>query len=210
MSPSRYNGKIVILVLAAGASKRMGTCKLLLKVEHETLITRLINEIETIPNSSTFLITGAYHEDLKKELHGRHVDIQCNQEWQMGMGKSIAVGVQNILEKEDPRYIIVCVADQYFLKASVLQEMIKKQLEHPTSIILSKYAKASGPPSSFPKQYFEELLRLKDDQGAKQIVQKNQSHVQFIDFPNGCYDIDTLEDLRFAIELERSNKNEPS
>ena len=58
----------------------------------------------------------------------------------------------------------------------------------------SSYSNTLGVPALFDRSYFEELLRLNDESGAKSIILANRERVAELPFPEGKIDIDTVED----------------
>ena len=60
----------------------------------------------------------------------------------------------------------------------------------------------ASPPVYFDKSFFNELLQLKGDVGARGIIQKYIEDVQLIPFPKGDVDIDTSADYE---RLSRDN-----
>jgi molybdenum cofactor cytidylyltransferase len=51
-----------------------------------------------------------------------------------------------------------------------------------------------GVPALFDKTYYDQLLALPDDQGAKKILLQNRHDIWETDFPEGEIDIDTPDD----------------
>ena len=61
-----------------------------------------------------------------------------------------------------------------------------------------------GAPVLFDKIYFNELLNLKDDEGAKVVISKNKNVVELISANTILQDIDTPE--AYQKLLEKSNQ----
>jgi len=181
-----------ILIIAAGSSSRLGQPKQLLPFKDGNLLSHTIKVCLESEIGTVHLILGANNEAILKETDTSKCQVHFNPNWKNGMGSSIAFGIQQI--KEDIDGVIITMADQPFLK----KEQLKQLIEKPTSqIVISKYEEGKGPPTYFSKAYFEELSNLSGDDGAKAVIKKHQSIVQFVSFPKGNIDIDTKADLKY-------------
>jgi len=61
----------------------------------------------------------------------------------------------------------------------------------------SRYAGRNGVPAFFPKKYFDKLMELKGDAGARSLL----AMAPYQGLENGELDVDTLEDLERARDL---------
>jgi molybdenum cofactor cytidylyltransferase len=86
------------------------------------------------------------------------------------------------------------VCDQPHISSSILNGLIKTQQKTTKQIVTCNYGDSMGPPALFHKKYFEQLVKLSGDTGAKKIIQRNMNDVATILFPEGKIDIDTEED----------------
>ena len=120
--------------------------------------------------------------------------ISINKFWKKGIGESIAFGMREIMQKGNYEGLIISVADQPFLTADILKKLEKKIIDRKI-IIKSKYEKGSGPPVYFSKHFFEEIMKLTGDEGAKKLIKKYGDKVVHIDFFKGNIDVDREEDL---------------
>ncbi len=187
--------KIGIIILAAGKSERLGYPKQLLKINNKTLVQRMIDFAKALEVSAVYLITGAYHHQVERELSDDDIHVIHNPDYKNGMGVSISVGVrQAIMDKLDA--VIITMVDQRYLELSNLVALMDR-FANPTRIIISDYEEGSGPPSIFGSAYFDELSKLTGDHGAKPMVKKYYNLVSKVSFQRGNIDIDTPEDLQY-------------
>ena len=84
---------IAIVILAAGASKRMGEPKQLLKWGDTTLINHAINTAVAVNSKEILLVLGAHYELIEKSIENSEVTILNNLHWEKGLGKSIAFAI---------------------------------------------------------------------------------------------------------------------
>ena len=61
-------------------------------------------------------------------------------------------------------------------------------------IVACLYNNILGTPVLFKKEYFDVLLALKDNEGARKIIQSHPESVEAVPFPLGIFDVDTMQD----------------
>lgn len=186
--------KIAILIIAAGASRRLGQPKQLVSFRDTFLLNHIIQECQASEVGTIYIVLGANAAQIEPRLSS-DLSIFYHSNWSQGMGTSIAFGMQQIIAKGYDGVIVV-VGDQPFFSSFFLKKITQKQAETNGKIIISEYEKGMGPPSFFEKSLFSELSMLEGDTGAKSIVKKYQKEVERIAFPKGNIDIDTPEDLK--------------
>jgi molybdenum cofactor cytidylyltransferase len=185
--------KCGIILLAAGASRRLGRPKQLLVYKGQSLISNVLELMEAAAMPGV-VVLGANIEVIKKELSGTTIPIVENKQWNEGMGSSIVCGLEALMKIiTDLDGVIFLVCDQPFLTVSFLQELLIMQHKTGKPIIASSYGNTVGIPALFHETYFPELLSLKGDAGAKKIMQAHTTDMVTIDFSLGHIDIDTEE-----------------
>lgn len=189
------NSNIVILILAAGASSRMGSIKQLLPWKNTTL---LGNAIETAKKVSTdvYVVLGASAEEIKSTVK-EEVHFVINKDWENGLGSSIAYGVETIANNnKNYEGVLVMLADQPFINNNYLKELILLFKTKDKGIIATNYGSQVGVPVLFSVNYFNELQQLNKDFGAKNILKKYNEDVLKIQSKGKEKDIDTPEDYK--------------
>lgn len=194
----QYNiDNCAVVIIAAGESKRLGTPKQLLLVEEDTLLNRLIKTVQRAVNFPIYLVLGANAEKIQAQLPHTEINVVENKDWQEGMGSSIRLGVQAIIEsakKFDGVLILVC--DQPYLTEAAIQDLVTLQAAKKTAITASFYANIAGTPALFHHSVFSDLLALKGDQGARKIIQERDQELAKLQFEKGVLDIDTQDDYQ--------------
>lgn len=188
------NPKIAQLILAAGASTRMGEPKQLLPWKDTTLIGNAIRQSVALKNVSTFVVLGAYYELIQKEINHLPITVLNNMNWKLGMGTSIQLGVRAILDKDSSfDAVLISLIDQPLIQTADYQGLIADFLKSSKSIIASDLGNRIGVPAIFSKSIFKELMTLKEDFGARYIIQKNKEQVKTIPLTDQGIDIDTKQ-----------------
>ena len=184
-----------IVILAAGASTRLGKPKQLLQYRGKTLLAHAINEAVNSNADAIVVILGKNADQFKKEIDDRKVRVAVNSSWEEGMASSLRLGLGTLLN--DKPYIdavIFMVCDQPHVLSSILNELIVTQQKSTKQIVTCNYGDSIGPPALFHKKYFKDLMKLSGDTGARKIIQQNMNDMTTIVFPEGEIDIDTEED----------------
>ena len=198
--------KIAVVILAAGASKRMGTPKQLLNWGEESLISQTIKKALELKTQEIVVVLGANYKLIKSEIQHFPITILNNADWELGLGKSIAVSV-NYLLKKTPIIdgVLIKLTDQPFITVEYLNELISNFSTKTHPIVATSYInKKVGVPAVFDKEYFEKLSYLDDDFGARDIIRANDSFIKVLTPPIKNVDLDSKEDYE---KLYRENFN---
>ncbi|KAF2340420.1 nucleotidyltransferase family protein [Flavobacterium tistrianum] len=192
---NKHCNKTGIVILAAGNSSRLGRPKQLLLYKESTLLQNTILEALKVENSFLIVVTGSNHILIEKEFNLSEVKFSFNSEWESGMSSSIAKGISELLLlNPDCKQFILSVCDQPFVTSLVFENLINEYKKTGKGIAASAYAETLGTPALFHQKYFEELLDLKGQEGAKKLIKKYADDVVSVPFEKGNIDIDTEED----------------
>ena len=184
-----------IIILAAGNSSRLGQPKQLLRYKDTTFLEYIIGEASVIKEAAVIVVTGANHELIEKEIDASKIKIAFNPDWESGMSSSINTGLNKALQLfPEIEKCILAVCDQPFVSHSIFENLIAEYHKTKKGIVASSYAETVGTPVLFAKEYFNELLRLKGQEGAKKIINGFLEDTASTPFEKGNIDIDTEED----------------
>jgi len=192
--------KIGIVILAAGASRRLGSAKQLLKANDTQT---LLNHAATIALSTLFrpvvVVLGSNHEALANELSGLNLFLAINAQWQSGLASSVKCGLREVLNLQgDTDALIFMVCDQPYVTGPLLEALVTTYQASGKNIVASRYKEANGSPALFDRRFFPELEKLEGDKGALRLIHQYPDQAGFVPFPKGQIDIDTVEDyLRY-------------
>ena len=184
-----------IVILAGGASTRLGRPKQLLQYRGKTLLNHAVNEAINAKADAVVVILGKNADLFEGEIDKEEVRVVINKNWKEGMASSVRLGLDTLL-KSKPYIdaVILMVCDQPHISSSVLNELITKQQKTTKQIVTCNYGESIGPPALFHKKYFRDLAKLNGDVGARNIIEQNMHDVAMILFPEGNIDIDTEDD----------------
>ncbi|WP_347840636.1 nucleotidyltransferase family protein [uncultured Draconibacterium sp.] len=193
MSQNTY--KIAGLILAAGESKRCGTPKQLLPFKGTTLLNYTKKQLSKSLVDRTFVILGANANEIVKKSELNEPEIIVFNEWEQGMGASLAYACQTIFSKEEFDGILITLTDLPLVGAEHYQKMLQNFTEK-EDIVATLANNILGVPALFGADFFNSLLKLSGDKGAKTILQHNEKKVKRVINNNAGVDIDTMEDYQ--------------
>ncbi|MCM4166286.1 hypothetical protein DHD08_01170 [Arenibacter sp. H213] len=199
MKPIKSN--IAIMIMAAGASSRMGIAKQLLPWGKSTLIGNAIKNAKESNCSNVFVVLGANADAIKNSVGLKEEAIILNNDWESGLGSSIAFATRSILtpaEKYDG--ILVLLADQPLIDTSYLNQLITAFDGTDHSIIATQYTHGNGVPAIFGASHFLELQQLNTDSGARDIIRLHTEKLLNIDPKGKTADVDTYEEYLRLVE----------
>lgn len=185
------------IVLAAGASTRLGQPKQLVRIDGESLLHRTARLALETGCSPVLVVLGFEAKTLRAQLDGLAVDVIVNREWQEGMGASLRSGMDAIRKSDpQPNAVLILVCDQPRLTADHLRTLLARhQSARRIAITASVYARRAGVPALFSARLFSALLASSGDCGAKDLIRARAAEVQGIPWPAGELDLDLPEDL---------------
>jgi molybdenum cofactor cytidylyltransferase len=198
MSAEKNNKpNIGVIILAAGASSRLGRPKQLLLYNDITLLQHTVQAALTSKAQPVVVVLGAAAETMQNEIKRNDVHVVVNAEWKEGMASSIRCGIKAIAETSPAAEgVILLVCDQPFVTASLLNDLIAAYQKTARPVVACSYEATFGPPVFFHHSLFEELLQQKGDIGARGVVRQHADTVEVIPFPEGTFDVDTEADYK--------------
>lgn len=187
--------QVAAIILAAGASTRMGKSKQRLPWKSGTLLTHAVGTARQAGLSSVAVVLGADEDQNRGAITGENVTIVSNPGWERGMGSSLKAGLKNVLETGPMTdAVLVMVCDQPFVTGEHLRALAGLISKPQTKAAFSRYAGTTGVPAVFRKDLFDAILALGDDHGAKGIIrQLEKGQFETLELKNGEIDLDTYE-----------------
>ncbi|EZH75228.1 hypothetical protein ATO12_00185 [Aquimarina atlantica] len=198
--------KIAQLILAAGSSSRMGEPKQVLPWRNTTLIGHAIQRALLIKETSIYVVLGAHYDTVYKEICHFPVTILKNEEWQSGMGSTICSGIKAI-QQDKLSYdgVLISLVDQPLLDIAHFNTLINQFSKKSSVIAATVLDSGIGVPAIIPSKFFDELLQLQADFGARYIIKKHIDHINTVDALDKGVDIDTIAEYHAMIKSDFSS-----
>jgi molybdenum cofactor cytidylyltransferase len=186
------------ILLAAGASSRMGKLKGLLDWKGKPLINYQLEQLSTSPLDQIILVLGYQAEEYLSVIQHDMASLAIvhNEEWEEGKSSSIRKGLQAI--QQDCKTILFVNLDQPVTSQIVIQlihsfETSNKMIQIPL------FHHKRGHPILFSSQMLDELKQVNEQtQGLRNIVHNYSKEIQFVEIqdPIILYNFNTLLDYK--------------
>ena len=187
------NDSLHILVLAAGASVRLGQPKQLVRVGGRPALHSVVSQATAIAGHAVTVVIGAHAAELTHLLQHSGVSLIVNRNWEEGMASSIRFGVASLPPACDA--VLIQLGDQVAVTADDLRRLVSAWRGEDSVIAAAMYRGTVGVPAIFPRWCFSELSQLRGDVGAKSILDRYRDRVARVAMTNAALDLDTAEDL---------------
>jgi molybdenum cofactor cytidylyltransferase len=141
------------------------------------------------------IVLGAHREECSKEIADLPVVVKENRDWELGIGSSIAAGIESALThlEAPPQGIMICLVDQPLITTEHLIRLGQLFSNTGTSVAASHYKGTPGVPAIFRSTHFENLRLLTGNIGAKSLIARSSDGV-FLECDEAAFDIDTATD----------------
>jgi molybdenum cofactor cytidylyltransferase len=205
LTAERSNG-IAAIVLAAGASSRMGEQKLLLPLGGRAIVARVTERVAASRVDDVVIVLGRDADRLRAELHGTRGRFVENPRYRDGMGSSLRVGLDELDSRV--RAALLVLADQPFVTTGMLDTLLQTYERRAPVAVISRFNGVLAPPHVFDRVLFPSL-GLPGSEGAKAVLRAYGDRCEVIDFPpEGLIDVDDRESYRRALELAELEDHE--
>jgi molybdenum cofactor cytidylyltransferase len=195
---NRGQDRIAGLILAAGASTRMGKPKQLLPLKGTTLLQHICIEAVNSQLDDVFLILGCHAAEIKKALHPilshKKLKIINNKAYAQGISSSIVAGVSEVADVYD--HVMILLADMPYINATLINLLLQRYLNSRLPLGAIRFKSKRSHPVAFSRSLYPELLKLKGDVGARSLFRKYWNRTCLVE-PGASYDdcdIYTLKD----------------
>jgi molybdenum cofactor cytidylyltransferase len=188
--------RIVGVMLAAGAARRMGQPKQLLAIDGRPLVRHAVERALAAPIAELIVVTGAAAPAVAAALDGLAVRCVFNPDYAMGQSTSLRVGALAAPAPYDA--LLLLLGDQPFVDPAVITRLIDAWQAGAGAIVAPGYAGQRGTPVLFDRALVPELCAVHGDQGARGIIAADPARVAIvpIDDARAAIDIDTPEDYQ--------------
>ncbi len=195
--------RVIGLVLAAGASSRMGrgTNKLLEPVGGRPLLCWPVDALLESGIRPVHVVVGADEAAIRSALADRDVKLLPCDDWADGMGASLAHGLRAIGGTPAWEGVLVTLGDLPELRAETIEALVAAFEQAATdAICVPVHEGRRGHPVLFGSDHRDALSGLSGDRGARALLERHPARVieVEVDSPGIFHDVDTPGDLARA------------
>ena len=187
------------IVLAAGASSRMGRPKMLLPVGDRTLLAVAVAPHLEAVNGRVVVVLGKDARRIRAEaglpVHPR-LHVVVNRRWRDGMSSSLRRGLRVC---GDADAVLIALGDQPGVTADRVARIVAAWQPGVALVVPVVSATRAAHPVLFARCLWEELRGLRGDVGAREVVQRHWDRAVRVDVPP-LADVDVEEDYRNYLE----------
>jgi CTP:molybdopterin cytidylyltransferase MocA len=175
-SKSRDSSGLAAVILAAGASERMGSPKALLPYRGATFLEHLLAVTRHERIGAVRVVLGGHAEEIRARVALAPETAVLNPDWQAGQLSSLQAALAS-LPPDASEGILVCLVDHPFVTAELVAALVAAFDRAPGSIVLPVYRGRRGHPVIFPSRLYPELLRAPAEVGARAVVRAHAAEV---------------------------------
>ena len=184
------------LILAAGASRRLGRPKHLVDWRGTPMLQRVIDAVAAWPVDGIALVLGAHEEEILAAIDPGDALVIINPEWEEGIASSLRAGLDAVARQGGIERAFIVLGDQPSIPPEVPAGLLEGMDDSGKPAVVPKYRYQRGNPVLIDRFLWPRLMSLEGDAGA---ARQEQAHPEWIhevrvDHPPPR-DVDTPEDL---------------
>ncbi|MFZ2155036.1 MAG: molybdopterin-binding/glycosyltransferase family 2 protein [Bradyrhizobium sp.] len=194
------NRNIAAVILAAGRSTRMGgPNKLLAELGGKPLVRIVTEQALASKASDVTVVTGHQAEQVEKALAGLKVKFVRNPDFAEGLASSVKAGIAAVPPNADGA--VICLGDMPLISSELIDRLIEAFAPDSGNLIAVPVSDGRrGNPVLWSRRFFNELMTLDGDIGARHLIAKHGEAVAEVPVEgHGAFlDIDTPQALEAA------------
>jgi len=189
--PIEPAGPVAGIVLAAGASTRMGRNKLLLALEGVSVLRRAVVRAMDAGLDPVIVVLGHEKERASLELAGLRCQAVANPEYAVGIASSLRAGLAALPPTSGAA--VVLLADMPFVTATMIATLVERYRAGAAPLVISDFAGVSAPPTLFDRSLFAELQQ---EGCGKRLARLHRREAAVVSWPaEALADLDLPEDF---------------
>jgi CTP:molybdopterin cytidylyltransferase MocA len=194
MHEAKVADSLWAIVLAAGASQRLGRPKQLVRWRGDTLIGHAVSNAQALCARRVVVVVGAHRAAIEQALAAQAPALVVNAQWTEGLASSLRAGVAAL--PSDCAGVLLLTCDQPLVPRTALDTLVQRWSARPDVVVASAYAGTAGIPAVLPARTFAALRQLSGDTGARAVIRAEGMQVETVPVPEAAFDVDDEQALR--------------
>ena len=191
--PADRTDPVAGIVLAAGASTRMGRNKLFFRLEGETILRRAAGRATATGLDPVILVLGYEADRARQEVAGLSCRTVVNPDYERGINLSLRTGIAAL--PAETRAVVVMLADMPFVTTSMLATLVERYRSSRAPLVISDYAGVNAPPMLYDRSLFPELQAMEGEGCGRQVIRRHRRDAVAVPWPAAALtDLDVPDD----------------
>ncbi len=186
--------RLSTVILAAGASKRLGYNKLSVRIEGEAVIRRTVRLFMEARAGEITVVTGRDRERVVSELAGLPVAFAHNPRPEDGMSASIRAAIEVISASQ---LVLFHLGDKPFVTRDTIRRVLEAGERHEGGIVVPVHEGIKGHPVLIDvRKHLAAVNAVKGEGGLRELVAGHIADTLFVEVDEGSIlDLDTEDDI---------------
>lgn len=181
------------LVLAAGASRRLGEPKQLLAYKGTTVLGATLEMARSCEFDQLLVTVGGAWAEVGNRVDFRDCHVVENQQYASGCSSSIGAAIAVVDERAEG--IVLLLGDQPDVTTAAVAKLIEGAGTSPLAVC--RYGDGLGHPFWFRRQVFDDLLGLHGDKAVWKLLESDRYPVREVVIDGNIpLDVDTWQDYQ--------------
>ena len=182
------------VILAAGASRRLGYSKLMLRINGEAVVRRTVGLFLKADAGDIVVVTGFEKEKVERALKGFPVKFAHNPCHESGMSASVRAALPLI---EDSDGALFHLGDKPFVTVDAVHKVIQAFHQTERHIVVPVHNGTTGHPVVIDLAVYRDAIgRVEGENGLKGLLTRYKEDVLFLESDEETIlDVDTEEDI---------------
>lgn len=196
MSTPSERGSVGGVILAAGASRRMGTNKMLLPVEGEPMVRRTVCRALEAGLRPVVVVLGHEPTKVRDTLAGLDCVFTLSDDHTGPTSASLHAGLR-ALDRADPPVdaAVLMLGDMVHVTSAMVAALVGSSGAGEAPLEVSRYGDVLAPPLLFRRSLWPELMAWTGEGCGKGVVRAHEGEATMHDWsPHALQDVDTPTD----------------
>ncbi len=192
--------QLAAIILAAGRSSRMGTCKALLPIGRQTVLARSIELFQTCGVNVLQVVVGHHAKEIQRALQPFDVSVVVNPDYPQGMFTSIQTGLRHLHHHTDAFFVLP--VDVCLIRPLTIRLLMDAWDTYTGSIIHPRFATRRGHPPLVPMSLASVIRKQPSGVSLQTILNQYEHQAVDVDVPDRqiLHNMNTPQDYETVLQ----------